>query len=116
NPTEPHHTPSPQEQQSSHHDPSSPSHPTATTEPIPTATPIEISTLRQYFRRATSIAQSKALSTTADKPASFLRDDSQGEAFPTISGLDAGQDRKNINKTSAMPHESTPRVTSLDAD
>nr|GFB12761.1 hypothetical protein [Tanacetum cinerariifolium] len=31
-PTEPHHTPSPQEQQSPHHDPSSPSHPTATFE------------------------------------------------------------------------------------
>nr|GFA28748.1 hypothetical protein [Tanacetum cinerariifolium] len=30
--------------------------------------------------------------------------------------LDAGQDRENINKTSAFPHESSPRVTSLDAD
>nr|GFC78293.1 hypothetical protein [Tanacetum cinerariifolium] len=28
----------------------------------------------------------------------------------------AGQDRENINKTSALPHESSPRVTSLDAD
>nr|GFC27638.1 hypothetical protein [Tanacetum cinerariifolium] len=62
------------------------------------------------------IAQSKALPTTADEPASLLRDDNQGEAFPTISGLEAGQDRENIIKTSALPHDSTPRVTSLDAD
>nr|GEW17050.1 hypothetical protein [Tanacetum cinerariifolium] len=51
-----------------------------------------------------------------DEPASLLRDDSQGEAFLTISGLEAGQDRENIIKTSALPHDSTPRVTSLDAD
>nr|GEX92394.1 hypothetical protein [Tanacetum cinerariifolium] len=37
-------------------------------------------------------------------------------AFPTVSGLDAGQDRENIIKPSAFPHDSTPRVTSLDAD
>nr|GEZ59909.1 hypothetical protein [Tanacetum cinerariifolium] len=49
-------------------------------------------------------------------PASLLRDDNQGEAFPTISGLDAGHDRDNIIKTSALPYESTLRVTSLDAD
>nr|GEY81035.1 reverse transcriptase domain-containing protein [Tanacetum cinerariifolium] len=76
----------------------------------------ETLTLRQYSRRATQIAQSKALSTAADEHASLLRDGSQGEAFPTIYGLDAGQDRENINKTSVLPHESTPRVTSLDAD
>nr|GEX77923.1 hypothetical protein [Tanacetum cinerariifolium] len=48
--------------------------------------------------------------------ASHIRDDSQGEAFPTASSLDAGQDRENIIKTSALPYESSPRVTSLDAD
>nr|GEV20742.1 hypothetical protein [Tanacetum cinerariifolium] len=118
-PIEPHHTRSPQEQHSPHHDPSSPSHPTTSTEPIPktpTDTLTETPTLRQYFKRATRIAQSKALSPAADEPASLLRDDSQGEAFPTVSSLDAGQDRENINKTSALPHESSPRVTSLDAD
>nr|GEU83877.1 hypothetical protein [Tanacetum cinerariifolium] len=115
-PTEPHHTPSPQAQQTPHHDPSSPSHPTATTESIPIETPTETPTLRQYSRRATRIAQSKALSTVADEPASLLRDDSQGEAFLTVTSLDAGQDMEKINKTSALPHESTPRVTSLDAD
>nr|GEW54340.1 hypothetical protein [Tanacetum cinerariifolium] len=66
--------------------------------------------------RATWIAQSKAFPTVADEPASLLRDDSQGEAFPTVSGLDAGRDTENIIKTSALPHDSTPRVTSLDAD
>nr|GEZ86434.1 uncharacterized mitochondrial protein AtMg00810-like [Tanacetum cinerariifolium] len=45
-----------------------------------------------------------------------LRDDSQGEAFPTVTSLNAGQDKENIIKTSALPHDSTPRVTSLDAD
>nr|GEW38949.1 synaptobrevin, longin-like domain protein [Tanacetum cinerariifolium] len=76
----------------------------------------ETPTLRQYYRRATRIAQSKALSTAANKPASLLRDDSQGEAFLTVSSLDAGQAKESINKTSALPHELTPRVTSLDAD
>nr|GEX74451.1 hypothetical protein [Tanacetum cinerariifolium] len=88
-PTEPHHTPSPQEQQSPHHDPSSPSHPTATTEPIPTETPTETPTLGQNSRRATRIAQSKALSTAAAELAFLLREDSQGEAFPTASSLNA---------------------------
>nr|GEU92066.1 hypothetical protein [Tanacetum cinerariifolium] len=83
-PTESHHTPSPQAQQSPHHD-LSPSHPTASTKTIP----IEIPT---------------------------LRDDSQGEAFLTVTSLDAGRDRGNIIKTSALPYDSTPRVTSLDAD
>nr|GEU65328.1 hypothetical protein [Tanacetum cinerariifolium] len=48
--------------------------------------------------------------------ASLSKDDSQGEAFPTVTSLDAGQARENIIKTSTLPHESTPRVTSLDAD
>nr|GEV57028.1 hypothetical protein [Tanacetum cinerariifolium] len=115
--TEPHHTPSPQEQHSPHHDPSSPSHQTTSTKPIPqtltetpTETPTKTPTLRRYTRRAIQIAQSKALSPTADEPASLLRDDRQGEDFPTVSILDAGQDRENINKTSALPHESSPRI------
>nr|GFB95765.1 hypothetical protein [Tanacetum cinerariifolium] len=56
------------------------------------------------------------LPTAADEPESLLRDDSQGEAFPTVSGLEAEQDRENIIKTSALPHDSTPRVTSLAVD
>nr|GEU91559.1 hypothetical protein [Tanacetum cinerariifolium] len=35
------------------------------------------------------------------------------EAFPTDTSLDAGQDRENIAKTSSMPHEAFPRITSL---
>nr|GEW96238.1 hypothetical protein [Tanacetum cinerariifolium] len=104
------------EQQSPHYAHSSPSNPTATTEPIPTKTPTETPTLRQYSRRATRIAQSKAFSPVTDETASLFIDESQGEAFPTVSSLDAGQDRENINKTFVLPYESTPRVTSLDAD
>nr|GEW57529.1 putative ribonuclease H-like domain-containing protein [Tanacetum cinerariifolium] len=115
-PTAPYHTPSLEAQQPPHNDPLSPSHPTATSETIPTTTPIEISTLRQYSRRALQIAQSKALPTAADEPASPFRDDSQGEAFPTVSGLEAGQNRENIIKTFALPYDSTPSVTSFDAD
>nr|GEY66194.1 hypothetical protein [Tanacetum cinerariifolium] len=44
----------------------------------------------------------------------FLTEDVRyGEAFPTVTRLDARQDRENITKTSAMPHEALPRVTSL---
>nr|GEV32263.1 hypothetical protein [Tanacetum cinerariifolium] len=58
----------------------------------------------------------KILATVDDESASLLRDGSQGEAFPTVSSLDAGQDRENINKTSALLYESSPKATSLDAD
>nr|GEY05978.1 hypothetical protein [Tanacetum cinerariifolium] len=47
---------------------------------------------------------------------SLLRDDKQGEAFPTVSSLDVEKDKENIAKTSALPHESSPMVISLDAD
>nr|GEU42241.1 putative ribonuclease H-like domain-containing protein [Tanacetum cinerariifolium] len=52
----------------------------------------EIPTLRQYSRRATRIAQSKALSPAADELASLLRDNNQGEAFPTVTSLDTRHD------------------------
>nr|GEW37519.1 putative reverse transcriptase domain-containing protein [Tanacetum cinerariifolium] len=51
-----------------------------------------------------------------NEPASLSRDNKQGEDFPTFSNLDARQDRENIAMTSALPHESSPRVTSHDAD
>nr|GEU94431.1 hypothetical protein [Tanacetum cinerariifolium] len=102
-------------QQSSPTAPSSPSLLPATTETIPTIIPTDIPTLRQYSRRA-RIAQSSALPTAADEPASPFGDDSQGEAFLTVSGLEAEQDRENIIKTSALPHDSPPRVTSFAAD
>nr|GEW24486.1 reverse transcriptase domain-containing protein [Tanacetum cinerariifolium] len=81
-PTEPHHTPSLEAQQTSPTASSSPSLPPVTTATIPTIIP-------------TYIPQ--------------LRDDSQGEACPTVSGLKAEQDRANIIKTSTLPSESTPR-------
>nr|GEY89928.1 hypothetical protein [Tanacetum cinerariifolium] len=70
---------------------------------------------RQYSIRA-RIAQSLALPTAADEHASLLRDVSQGKAFLTVSGLGAGQDKENIIKSSAFPHDPTPRVTSVAAD
>nr|GEY88595.1 hypothetical protein [Tanacetum cinerariifolium] len=115
NPTESHHTPSPQKQHSPQHNSLPPSHPTITSEPLPQA-PTETLTPRRYTRRAIRIAQSKPLSPNIDEPASLSRDDRQGEAFPTVSSLDPGQDRENIAKTSSLPHELSPRVTSLDAD
>nr|GEW49437.1 putative reverse transcriptase domain-containing protein [Tanacetum cinerariifolium] len=71
---------------------------------------------RRLTKRAILIALSKALSLDADEPASLSRDDRYKEDFPTVSSLDAGQNRENIAKTSAMPHESSPRVLSLDDD
>nr|GEU94868.1 putative reverse transcriptase domain-containing protein [Tanacetum cinerariifolium] len=71
---------------------------------------------RRLTKRAIRITQSKALSRDADEPASLSRDDRHEEAFPTVSSLDARLDRENIAKTSAMSHESSPRVHSLDAD
>nr|GEV83798.1 uncharacterized mitochondrial protein AtMg00810-like [Tanacetum cinerariifolium] len=110
-PTEPHHTPSPEAPQSPQHDLSSSIHPPVTTASIPT----DIPPLRQYAKRA-RIAQSSALPTDVDEPASPLGDDSQGEACLTISGLEAEQDRANIIKTFTLPHDSPPRVTFLAAD
>nr|GEU80608.1 hypothetical protein [Tanacetum cinerariifolium] len=69
----------------------------------------------QYTRRA-RIAQSSALPPVADEPASPLKDVSEGEACPTDSGFQADQDRANIVKTSTLPHDSAPRVTSPTAD
>nr|GEY32315.1 hypothetical protein [Tanacetum cinerariifolium] len=66
--------------------------------------------------RKTRIAQSSVLSPVADEPASPIGDVSQGKACPTDSGLEADQDRENIPKTSTLPSDSTPRVTSLAAD
>nr|GEV15268.1 hypothetical protein [Tanacetum cinerariifolium] len=86
-PTEPHHTPTPKTPQSPQHEPSS-----------------------------SSLLPSLALPTAADEPASPLGDDSQWEAFPTVSSLKAEQNRETILKTSSLPHDLTPRVTSLAAD
>nr|GFA10865.1 hypothetical protein [Tanacetum cinerariifolium] len=112
-PTEPHHTPSPQASQSPHHDLSSPSHPTASTEPIPTAAPTETPILRQYSKRATRIALSKALPTAADEPTSFLRDDRQGEAFPTGSMQQKLQELMDLN--TGLQRQQTKMATKIEA-
>nr|GEV78542.1 hypothetical protein [Tanacetum cinerariifolium] len=70
---------------------------------------------RQYTRRA-RIAQSYALPTVADEPASSLRYVSQGKACPTDSGFIAYQDRVTIAKSSILPYDSAPKVTSPTAD
>nr|GEW20927.1 hypothetical protein [Tanacetum cinerariifolium] len=84
--TEPHHTPSPEAQPPSHTAHSSSSLPSS---PVPP--------------------------TIANEPASPQRDISQGEACPTDTGFIADQDRETINKSSTLPHDSAPRVTSLAA-
>nr|GEV19440.1 hypothetical protein [Tanacetum cinerariifolium] len=62
------------------------------------------------------IAQSSVLPPIADEPASPIGDDSQGEACPIDSSLEAEHDRVNITKTSILPSDLTPRVTSLAVD
>nr|GEZ03135.1 hypothetical protein [Tanacetum cinerariifolium] len=46
------------------------------------------------------------------EPASPLRDVSQGEDCPTNSGFIADRDRATIDKSSTLPYDSAPRVTS----
>nr|GFC99664.1 hypothetical protein [Tanacetum cinerariifolium] len=89
--------------------------PPVTTTSIPTVTPSETTPIKQYTRRA-RIAQSSALPTVVDEPASPLRDVSQGEACPSDSGFIADQDRATIAKSTTLPHDSAPRVTSSTAD
>ncbi|GJR65511.1 hypothetical protein Tco_0011576 [Tanacetum coccineum] len=108
NPTEPHHTPSAQYESTPQEDQ------TTSPEPIPQATTLpsqshpDISTPRRLTRGAIRISQSKAPTPGADETASPIRDDRHEEAFPTATSLDAGQDRENIAKTSAMPREASP--------
>nr|GFB94001.1 hypothetical protein [Tanacetum cinerariifolium] len=52
----------------------------------------------------------------SDEPASLVRDDSQGEACPTDSGFVRDQDRTTISKSSILPRDSAPRVTSPAAE
>nr|GEU69576.1 hypothetical protein [Tanacetum cinerariifolium] len=108
-PTEPHHTPSQEAQPSSPTPIFTSSIPTVI--PIPTVTQTEPTPLRQYTRRA-RIAQSSALPPVADEPASPVRDVSKGEAFFIDSDFIADQDRATIAKSSTLPYDTAPRVTS----
>nr|GEX99655.1 putative ribonuclease H-like domain-containing protein [Tanacetum cinerariifolium] len=114
-PTEPHHTPSLEAQPPSHTTHSSSTLPPVTTASIPTVTLSETTPIRQYTRRA-RIAQSFALLTVVDEPESHLRDVSQGEACPTNSGFIAVQNRAAIAKSSTLPYDLAPRVTSPATD
>nr|GEW16765.1 retrovirus-related Pol polyprotein from transposon TNT 1-94 [Tanacetum cinerariifolium] len=130
-PSEPHHIPSyqdepihheqitqsPQHAQITSHEPISQfsqHEQTTSQEPtIPSQYHSIITTPRRIIRRTIRIYQSKVPSPGADETAFPTGDVRYGEAFPTDTSLDAGQDKENIAKTSAMPHEASPRVTSL---
>nr|GFC75665.1 hypothetical protein [Tanacetum cinerariifolium] len=113
-PTEPHHTPFP-EAVTSHPTTLSIPLPSIPTAPIPPVTQLDPTPIRKYTRRA-RIAQSSDLPTVADKPASPMRDVSEGEACPTEYGFIADHDRATIAKSSTLPHDLAPRVTSPAAD
>nr|GEV84867.1 hypothetical protein [Tanacetum cinerariifolium] len=68
---------------------------------------------RQRTISESSIRRHLKLNDEKDETAFTTGDVIYGEAFPTVTHLNAGQDRENIAKTSAMPHEASPRVTSL---
>nr|GEZ96295.1 hypothetical protein [Tanacetum cinerariifolium] len=123
-PTEPHHTPSLEAQQTSPTTSSSLTLPPVTTANIssviptahiPTVTPSDTPHPRPYTRRV-RIAQSSAFPPVVDEPASPLRDVSQGKACSIDSGFVADHDRENIAKTSTLPSDLAPRVTSLATD
>nr|GEU34870.1 hypothetical protein [Tanacetum cinerariifolium] len=110
-------------QQSSPTAPSSPSLPPDTTEIIPTVIPTDISPHRQYIKRD-RIAQSLALPTAADEPASPLGDDNQGEACPTRRCHNQGEEfgdreeaavEKSTERGSNDTEELVNVLTSLDA-
>nr|GFB73576.1 hypothetical protein [Tanacetum cinerariifolium] len=89
--------------------------PSIPTAPIPPVTQPDPTPIRQYTRRA-MIAQSSALPTIVDEPTSPVRDVNEGEACLTDSGFITDQDRATIAKSSTLPHDSAPRVTSPVAD
>nr|GFB93022.1 hypothetical protein [Tanacetum cinerariifolium] len=113
-PTKPHHIPFP-EAETSRPTTSLIPLPSIPTAPIPPVTQPYATPIQQYTKRA-RIAKSSALPTVADEPASPVRDVSKGEACPTDSGFIADQDRATIAKSSTLPHDSAPRVTSPAAD
>nr|GEW85487.1 hypothetical protein [Tanacetum cinerariifolium] len=115
-PSEPHNTPSNQDKPIHHEQiTQSPQHAQTTSqEPtIPSQSHSVITTPRRITRWTIRISQSKIPLLGADETAFPIGDVRYGEAFPTVTRLDAGHDRKNIAKTYAMPHEASPRVTSL---
>nr|GEX54657.1 hypothetical protein [Tanacetum cinerariifolium] len=68
------------------------------------------------YPRFLTICLRAILKKSKDEHASPVRDVSKGEACLTESGFVADQDRATIAKSSTLPHNSAPRVTSLAAD
>nr|GFA43076.1 putative reverse transcriptase, RNA-dependent DNA polymerase [Tanacetum cinerariifolium] len=114
-PTEPHHIPSPEAQTPSYTTHPTSSLPPVTTTSTPTVTPTETTPIRHYTRR-TRIAQSSVPLTIVDELAYPQRDVIQGEAYPTDFGFIVDQDRTTIAKSSTLPYDSAPRVTSPAAE
>nr|GFB46009.1 hypothetical protein [Tanacetum cinerariifolium] len=110
-PTKPHQTPSP-EADTTHPTTSSIPLPSLPTAPIPYVTQTDTTPIRKYSRRV-RIAQSSALPTVADEPASPVRDASKGEACLTESGFIADQDKATIAKSFTLPHDSAPREVEI---
>nr|GEV32641.1 hypothetical protein [Tanacetum cinerariifolium] len=81
------------------------------TEPHHTPSPETLLTLHTTYSSPT-LPPSSALLLVVDEPASPLRDVSQGEACLTYSGFIADLDKANIPKSSPLPHDPAPRVTS----
>nr|GEU89355.1 hypothetical protein [Tanacetum cinerariifolium] len=76
---------------------------------------VYVSHIRQFWSTArieTTEEGTQILATVDDESASPLRDVSQGEAYPNDSGFLADQDRATIAKSSTLPHDSAPQVTS----
>nr|GEU92324.1 putative ribonuclease H-like domain-containing protein [Tanacetum cinerariifolium] len=74
---------------------------------LPDAELFENLTLMGY-----NISPNQKFTFQKDELASPQRDVSQGEACPTDSGFIADQDRETIAKSSTLPYDSVPRVTS----
>ncbi|GKE06131.1 hypothetical protein Tco_1398149 [Tanacetum coccineum] len=113
NPTEPHHIPSAQDEPTPQHDQTTSQEPQQQETTIPSTSPSDIPIHRRLTKGTIRISQPKVPSPGADETTSSSGDDKHREAFPTATSLDAGQDRENIANTFAMPHEASPRVTSL---
>nr|GFB06066.1 hypothetical protein [Tanacetum cinerariifolium] len=115
-PTEPHHTPSPEAQQTSPTTTSSPSLPPVSTALIPTVTLTDTPLLRHYTRRA-KIAQSLALPPIADEPTSLIGDVSQ-EPFgedTLIKGRRLDEGKEAAKRVSDDTEEMATVLTSMDA-
>ncbi|GJY62218.1 hypothetical protein Tco_0462875, partial [Tanacetum coccineum] len=93
NPTEPHHTPSAQYESTPQEDQTTSPEPIPQATTLPSQSHLDIYTPRRLTRGAIRISQSKAPTPGADETTSPTRDDKHGEAFPTTTSLDAGQDR-----------------------